>query len=87
MHYPVWKTGSDVLQATQWAGFIPAVPLSSEGMNSALCLYVKSSAVAEGLPVSLLQAISVVFSSPYMNESLASTKETAGSSCPHKGCQ
>lgn len=86
MCYTVWETDSDVLQATQWARFIPALPLGSEGMNSALCLHVKSS-VAQGLPMSLILAISVVFLSPYINESLASTKETAESSCPHKGCQ
>ena len=80
--------GNNVLQATQWARFIPAVPLGSERMNSALCLHVKSSAVAQGLPMSLLLVVSVVFSSLIsVKESLASTKETAQSSCPHKGCQ
>lgn len=64
----IWEMGGDVLQATQWARFIPAVPLGSEGMNSALCLHVKSSAVAQGLPVSLLLVISVVFPSPYISQ-------------------
>lgn len=43
-------------------------PLSSEGMNSALCLDVKSSAAAQGQPVSLLLDISVVFSSPGISQ-------------------
>lgn len=65
MHYAVWETGSDIPEISLRFSFIPQ---GSEGMNSALCLHVEASVVAECLLLSLLLVISVVFSPPGISQ-------------------